>query len=1091
MDTTKTESQPVRGFRNRFQKKPPIYLTILSIFIALVLMSGNVLAQKAEIKGKVVDKTTKQALIGATVAIPSIRAGSVTDKDGNFSFKAPAGKYTLRAKFIGYDDVSQEVTLKAGETETVNFELTTSGITTDEIVVIGLSGEVDKNKLGNTIGSVSGKEVARVISSSAIDALSGRVSGVQVTKSSGTPGAGTYITMRGRKTIMGSSEPLYVIDGTIMDNDALYDPSGTKQFGNRAIDINPLDIESMEILKGASAAAIYGSQAANGVVLITTKKGALSPEGKPSRITYSSNVQVDQKYGSVPLQTTYGQRKKVNETTQTPGSSDSWGAKLPAGTKTYKQDEVPFRTGLSQVQSLSISGGVPQFDYLVNGTIEGIQGFVEGSNYDRASVRANLGMSLLPGVTLQINNNYISINNDLPQDGSNTSGILLGALRTPPEFDNSKYLYPDGTQRRFAGYDNPIWTQKMNTFNSKIDRFIHSSDLKWKPFYWLTFAGNFGLDNYSYANVERLAVGAASSPNRNGQIEHQAIATNQMNLDFTGTLSQAFFDNQLQTNLILGSQIIWYDNKSDWVNAVETSPHFDAIEAGATKDGGSAIYKKKTVGLFAQLTSTLWDRISLTLALRRDGKSTFGSSEKFHYYPKAGLSYTLSDEEFMKDIKDILSNVRLRASYGEAGSPTLPGIYATNYLYGTGGFFDPWDRSSVANRNGFIGYRQGGLPADYNVVAGSDVIGPERTVEREIGIDLGFLNNRIGLEATYYYENMFDLILDVPLAASTGFDQQLRNAGQMYNQGLELSLKATPVLTDDFVWNFNFNYSTVTNKVTKLVGADYVALNGGFVGIQNIAKEGYELGIFYGVGFLRDENGKIVYSQWDPDFVNEDGEKGAIYYMDKGKKVYKDQMEMGYVGAPIHDPNLRIIGNPNPEFLFSFRSDFTFLKDFTFSFLIDAAWGFDVWNGTRGALYNFGTHGDTKDREQLWKNELGQQVTIFTGWDSLGNAQFENADKTEKYWTYENGFYINEPHVQDGSFIKLREVSLEYRWHGLQEWNINTVVFTLTGRNLYTYTDYTGFDPEVNTFSLAEGRGFDYFTLPQTMSFRFGISIIY
>jgi len=1053
-------------------------------------MSGNLLAQKAEIRGKVIDKTTKLPLIGATVAIPSLRAGAVTDKDGNFSFKAPDGKYTLRAKFIGYDDHSQEIVIKPGETLEFNFELTSSGVTTDEIVVIGLSGEVDRNKLGNTIGSVSGKEVAKVISSSAIDAISGRVSGVQVTRSSGTPGAGTYITMRGRKTIMGSSEPLYVIDGIIMDNDALYDPSGTKQFGNRAIDINPLDIESMEILKGASAAAIYGSQAANGVVLITTKKGALSPEGKPSRITYSSNIQVDQKYGSIPLQTTFGQRKKMNDATQTPGSSDSYGAKLPSGTKTYAQDDVPFRTGLSQVQSLSISGGVPQFDYLINGTIEGIQGFVEGSNYDRASVRANLGMSLLPGVTLQSNSNYITINNDLPQDGSNTSGILLGALRSPPEFDNSKYTYADGTQRRFAGYDNPIWTQKNNTYNSKILRFLHSTDLKWKPIHWLTFAGNFGLDNYSYMNVERIAVGAATSPNRNGEVYHQAIKTSQMNLDLTGTVSQSFFDDQLQTNLVFGNQIIWYENTNDWVDAVETSPHFNQIEAGATKDGGSGFYQRKTVGQYAQLTSTLWDRISLTLGIRRDGKSTFGESDKFHYYPKAGLSYTLSDEEFMKSMKDIFSNIRLRASYGEAGSPGLPGIYATNYLYGTGGFFDPWDRSSTANRNGFIGYRQGGLPADYYVVAGSSDIGPERSIEREIGIDLGFLDNRFGIEATYFYENIVDLILDVPLAASTGFDQQLKNAGQMYNQGLELSLKATPIMTEDFVWNCMFNFSTVTNKVTKLVGAEYVSLNGGFVGMNNIAMEGEELGVFYGAGFLKDANGNIVYSQWDPDYTNDDGTKGAIYYMNEGEKVYSDQYEMGYIGAPIHDANLQILGNPNPDFLFSFRSDLTFLKDFTFSFLIDAAWGFDVWNGTRGALYNFGTHGDTEDRESNWINDEGVQVQIMSR-DTNGVVSFTNADKTEKYWTYENGFNINEPHVQDGSFIKLREVSLEYRWHGLQEWNINTVVFTLTGRNLLTITDYTGFDPEVNTFSLAEGRGFDYFTLPQTMSFRFGVSIIY
>jgi hypothetical protein len=199
---------------------------------------------------------------------------------------------------------------------------------------------------------------------------------------------------------------------------------------------------------------------------------------------------------------------------------------------------------------------------------------------------------------------------------------------------------------------------------------------------------------------------------------------------------------------------------------------------------------------------------------------------------------------------------------------------------------------------------------------------------------------------------------------------------------------------------------------------------------------------------------------------------------------------MGYVGVPIHDENLQIIGNPNPKFLFSIRSDLTFLKDFTFSFLIDAAYGFDVWNGTRGALFNFGTHGDTEDRDELWVNENGEQVKIYYE-DDEGNIVSDNATKIMKYRIYENGFYVNEAHVEDGSYIKLREVALEYRWRGLQEWNINTVVFTLTARNLLTITNYTGFDPEVNTFSLAEGRGYDYFTLPQVTSYRFGISIIY
>ena len=1052
---------------NRF-KKP--LTAVFAIALLFALSSASAFAQKAEIKGKVLDLATGKPLVGATVSIPSLRLGAITGKNGEFSFKAPAGTHTLRVKFIGYDDISMKVTVKGGETKNLTLKMKTGGVTTDEIVVVGLSGEVNRNELGNTIATVPGKEIAKVVSTSPLDALSGQVAGMQVTRNSGTPGAGTYITIRGRRTISGSSEPLYVVDGIILDNSSLYDPSGTVQYSNRAVDINPQDIESIEVLKGAAAAAIYGSQAANGVILITTKKGQMSTPDHPARVTFSTSYEVDQKYGEVPLQTIYGQG--LNGIHYEPGTTNySYGPRLDTigSPKIYDHCSEPFRTGLSNVQSLSISGGVPQFDYLVNGTYEGIQGYVEGSEYERTSIRANLGFTIAPGLTLQSNSNFISINNDLPQDGSNVSGILLGALRTPPEVNNKIYLNPDGSQRRFGYYDNPIWTEKMNTFNSKIERYLQSANLKWKPYSWFTFDTRFGMDRYEYINTERLAVGSASSDNREGYIAHQRITNRQMNLDVTGTFQYAFLDNDLQTTLVLGNQIIWYKSYSDAVDASKTLPFYDQISAGVTKDGSSSLYESKTVGLFAQLTATLWDRISLTAAIRRDGKSTFGESQKFHYYPKAGLSYTLTDEPFMEDYKDVVNNIRFRASYGEAGSPDLPGIYATNFLYGTGGFFSPWGRDSKANRAGYIGIRNGGLPAGYSVVAGAKDIAPELTIEREIGVDLGFLNDRFGLEFTYYYFNTFDMILDVPVAPSTGFDMELRNIGAMQSDGIELTLRATPVMTDDFVWNSTFMYSSHHNKVTSLPGVDFVSLSGGFVGIQNVAIEGEELGVFRGYGWLRDDNGNVVFA----------GEETTI----NGKKVVpEDYMGFPFLHTPVESDNLQIIGNPNPKFLLSWRNEFTLFKDFSLSFLIDGAFDFDVWNGTKGALYNFGTHGDTKDRDEPWINMEGTPVV-----DTDGNP----VPNLYKYRFYYNGFFINEPHIEDGTFIKLREVNLEYRFRGLEDWNISSLVLTFSARNLLTITDYTGFDPEVNTFALAEGRGFDYFTLPQMTSFRFGLSIVY
>lgn len=1037
----------------------------IAIFGFMILSSLELSAKQYVIKGKVIEEETEEALIGATVQISDLRLGAVTDANGQYEFEAPEGEHIVEVSYIGYEKSSKQINLN--KDQTLDFYMSRRDIMTNDIVVVGLTGEVDRTTLGNTISTVSDQDIAKVVSSSAIDALNGRIAGVQVTKNSGTPGAGTYITLRGRRTISGSSEPLYVVDGIIIDNTSLYDPGGTKQFANRAVDINPNDIESIEVLKGASAAAIYGSQASNGVVLITTKRGKLSASDKPARVSFSSNYTLDQKYGDYPLQTMYG---------QVPGSSTSWGDKLAPDTETYDQDDVPFRNGFSHEQSLTVSGGIPQFDYLVNGTYLDQLGYVEGSTYERSSVRANLGATIVPGLTIQSNSNFMFIDNDLPQDGSNTSGILLGALRTPPEFNNEDYLNPDGTQRRFAYYDNPIWTQKYNTYNSKVDRFFHSTQAKWKPFSWVTLTALYGFDNYTYDNFERLAVGSANSPNRQGYIMKQNIQNSKQNFDLNATFQKRFMDDKLYSTLVVGSQIIWDKRSNNWEDAIETLPFYSQVDAGATKDAGTANYEKKIVGIFGQMTTTYMDRISLTLALRRDGSSTFGNAEQFHYYPKAGLSYTLSDEKFMDKTSDILSNLRLRASYGEAGSPDLPGIYATNFLYGTGGFFSPWDRDSKANRGGYIGMRQGGLPASYYVVAGNEDISPERTKEWEAGFDLGFLKNRLNFEFTYYHQDIYDLILDVPTPTSTGYDMQLRNAGEMWNKGIELALRANPVRMKNFSWNTTFIYSTEQNEVTKLdinpepTGDEFISLNGGFVGINNVAMVGEPLGIFRGYGYLRDDAGNVLYS----------------YYDAESGQVVGDPWGMNTVGVKQWDDALQIIGDPNPDFMLSWRNDFTILNDFNVSFLIDAVIGHDIWNGTYGALNNFGKNKDSEDREELWFNDQGEAVMDYTDPDNPVQVPREY-----KYRYYENGFYINEPHIQDGSFVKLREITIDYQWDGLRQWDISYVIFSFAARNLLTISEYKGFDPEVNTFSLAEGRGFDYFTLPQMQSFRFGISVIY
>jgi TonB-linked SusC/RagA family outer membrane protein len=1050
-------------------------LSFLTIVIAFCCFSSTAFAQTASISGKVTDADTKEGLPGVTVLIPNLKIGAKTDGKGNYKIiNVPVGKHSIEARLIGYKNQSVSVTIDAGVGVSQDFVLFVRALQQNEIVVLGLSGEIDRSKLGNVIGSVDGTEIANATSQTAIDAVAGRVPGVSVTRNSGTPGAGTYITIRGRKTISGSSQPLYVVDGVVMDNTSIQDQNfqnGEVQLANRIVDINPADIESMEILKGASAAAIYGSQAANGVVLITTKKGKAKPDGN-ANITFTANYESGEASNSYPLQTSYGQG--VGGVSRL--SNLSYGPKLDTmgNPTTYEQWKVPLRTAAGGDVNLTISGGNQSFNYLLSGTYTDIDGIVQSSELDRKNIRLNLGGGILPKVDVQTANSYFVISNPLPQDGSNLSGIMLGALRTSPEFDNSVVYNEDGSQHNyFPIYDNPLWSQQNNTFTTNVGRFVSSTSANWDPLDWLRVSGRIGLDRYDQTNIERLAVGSQNSGGL-GAIEHHLVASTSVNSDISATFNWEPID-ELDVTALIGGQTLWTNYEDNVVSGTPTLSLYDEISAASTKDGNSTIYQTKLVGQFAQATGTLNDRLSLTLAIRRDGSSTFGESQKFHWYPKASFAYNISKEDFMQGSKDVISELKLRGSYGEAGAPGTPGVYSTNNLYSTFGNNDGWGRLTTAGRNGMTGIRQGS-GTDLNLFGkGAIDISPEINVERELGFDLGLFDNRINIEFSYYYANIYDMILNVPVPGSSGYDNQLRNAGSMHNEGIEISLGAWPVRNEDVSWNTVFNFSKNENMVDQLnvkpdldgvIGSDDAIPIYGFTGIENVAMVGKALGVFRGGGYRRDANGNIM-----------------VYTSTDANDPF-GQIGKAFVGAPMIDfDSSHIIGDPNADFIWSWKNDITFLKDFNLSFLVDASVGGDVWNGTRGALYRFGTHADTKDRDELWS---------YNG-NPVLNSSGNQVKKVEYYRYYGNSFTydIDEAVIEDGSYVKLREISLSYKLHGLEDVGIDNVTFTLSARNLYTWTDYTGFDPEVNTFAQSEARGYDYFNLPAVRTFRFGVSLQY
>ncbi|MEK9135482.1 MAG: TonB-dependent receptor, partial [Bacteroidota bacterium] len=594
----------------------------------------------------------------------------------------------------------------------------------------GLSGEIPREQLGSSIARIAGTDIAKVPVTSVMDALAGKVAGMRVSKNSGTPGAGTYITLRGRKSVTGSSQPLYVVDGVPIDNSFVYFGSGNIQTPNRGSDINPEDIESIEVLKGASAAAIYGARAGNGVILITTKSGKLSEAGKLARISYSSSYSTDKVPSSLPMQATYGQRIPYQDATGTAGSTDSWGAALPAGTSTYDHSKDVFQTGYLAENSLSVSGGSPTFRYLASGSLTNQRGVLRNSDYKRQNVRVNLNYVPFNGFGIRSNSNFINQTGSLPQDGSNVAGILLGSLRTPPEFNNNVYLRPDGvTPRRFASYDNPFWTMEFNKYRTELARFIHSTGFDYDFYEGMRLSGNVGWDRYNQFDFQRLFNGSAgSAPAGAGQVDQARRTNDVFNTDLMLTGKYQFTGDILGT-LALGQQLSFFVSNFTSGGSSTTLPFYDEVGAGITKSSSSSRSESRIYAYYVHAMVNAWDRVTLSGGVRRDAGSTFGKSNPVNYYPKASVAYRLSQESFMQNLKGIVDEFKLRAAWGQAGR--TPGVYSTNYLYTTGGFFDPWGRGTSAGRTPQIGIQQSTSAGNYDIK-------PELTKEIEVGFDGAF-----------------------------------------------------------------------------------------------------------------------------------------------------------------------------------------------------------------------------------------------------------------------------------------------------------------------------------------------------------------
>ena len=1042
-----------------------------------------------------------------TIAIDTLRVLTTSDVDGRYTLQIPAARVrnqsvAMVAKRIGYRPDTVRITLTPGAKEQ-NFTLAENPLRLGEMVVTGAGTLTDVQKLGNTVNSVSADVIARSSEQNVVAALAAKAPNIQVITSSGDPGASSFIRIRGPKTITGTGQPLFVVDGTPIDNSTrnpkVNDPFGGFTGGigtpNRASDINPDDIESIEILKGAAAAAIYGARAGQGVVLITTKRGA------PGATRYSirTTLSTDDVTADYPLQSKYGLGTAfapggctaVNCLIGT-GAAVSFGPVI-TGDSFNHYDEI-FERGSQLTNTLTISGGNDRTLFYISGSTFDNSGVIVGDNdsYQRYTIRLNAEHRVLDALSIGGNISYTDSRGQFVQKGSNTSGLLLGALRTPPDFNQFPYLdATTGMHRSFRfpnpsaesatntrGYDNPFFT--INEFQNvgTNNRTFGNVNLKWNALPWLNLIETVGVDFSQDDQQIGTPKGASVFPSgqiwRNSYnttlVDHQLSGTANYTVspDFAGTITVGHGITAKRFQQVwLEARTLLADKPFKLSNTLDRQPPVDEEE------------RIHTQGFFGQATADLWNQLYLTAGLRYDGSSTLPEENRYNLFPKASVAWTFTDR--IRNMgANFLSFAKLRGAYGEVGEVPEPYQLLSFFEAGESFLDGGWGPAITAN--------QGGVAALFTSdIKGQDDIKAERTREVEFGVDLGFLDDRMDLGLTWYEAISRDVIFLLPLPPSSGFVEQAQNAAKISNRGWEVLFNVRPVMNDNLRWDFGLQWATNDNKVISLAqGVQFVDMDGGFTGNIGSAILGHRVSAQRGLDFLR--CGAVNPAPEAPTTLDE--------YNTACAGAPRGALFIAADGFPVLDGTTRQIVDPQPQWTGSLNNSLR-LGKFRVTALIDHQHGGQVWNGTKGALYFFGTHKDTelaREGPKTFGVDWMPGPTVGPGKD-LPVSLVETGGTGFNWFAVNGGGFGAVPaqFVEDATFTKLREVSLSFSFD--RPWvsrslGLSSIDLRIAGRNLKTWTNYSGLDPETNVGGAeVPVQGVDFFNHPHTRSFLLSLTL--
>lgn len=1055
--------------------------------IAFAAFNSELLLQpERKITGTISDANTGEALVGATVTIKDLEhTGTVTDENGRFSILVPEGSNTLIFSYVGYDtkevNIENRLVLDIWLVESVN-EL-------DEVVITAVGIEANRRGLGYSIEEVGEKDIENANEANIVSALSGKAAGVFVTSASGSPGASANIRIRGNKSINGSNAPLFIVDGLPVDNTSTGNGTVSVDVSNRAIDINPNDIESISILKGPAATALYGIRAANGAVIITTKKGV---RGKP-RIMISSAYGAS-KVNKLPArQYTYAQGTfsggiaayRGPET----GESNSYGPKMsdlefdgsdtyiydkngrlvPAGTGNgipaivYDPYETFFVTGHTFDNNVSVSGGSDMTTYYLSMGNFTQSGIVPKSDWSRTSFKSNVNYKITEKLSVGANTTVIRSGGDRATRGNALSGVGIGLYRTPVSFDNGNgktgreaandpdtYIFSNGEQRAYRGsnaYDNPFWSVNKVLFEDQVNRILQSINLAYEITPWLTASYKIGLDHY---NDKRESVWDINSGSESlGRIDLNTIISTDINSDFLLLVKKDF--GEISLNGTFGHNFF----SSNFINRSVTGREFTKqgffhISNAAVIEADESIYRRQLYGIFADIRMDWKNIIYMNLTGRNDWSSTLPVQNNSFFYPTASLGLEFTELFGLTNSK-WLSYGKIRSSYGQVGND--PGLYLTaNYFNQASA-----DGDNLLPANDFPAFGVNSFERS-NVLGNAD-LKAEKTTTFEIGGDLKFLLGRVNLDFTYYKATTSDLIVNAEISAASGFTTAPVNAGEIVNEGVEMMLNVVPVKKESFRWDIDLNFTKFENTVTELPeGIDQISLIT-WSTFSSLILEGQPYGVMVGTAYQRDDQNRII---------------------------------IGADGWPLVNTEQIIVGDPNPDWIAGLRNSLIY-KNFRISALLDVRKGGDIWNGTMGMMNYLGVGEESgSDREvtgYIYEGVTETGEINTTPVDFANPANGATGIKWRKYGT----LGLAENQVEDGSWIRLREVSLSCnlppRW--FTESSINGISLSVSARNLWLLTRYSGVDPETNLQGDSNSTGWDYFNLPNTKGVMATLSLTF